>query len=212
MFLVTVDVQARITKKHEVLEIGCGWGSFALEVVRQIGCKYTGITLSEDQLKYAQEKVKEAGFEDQIKLLMCDYRQLPKFQNEMLEAVGHEYMEEFFGCCESLLAEDGIFVLQSNGMVKSSIEHVENIGIHFLQTLLSWRRNFMANKSEILKLGFDEKFIRTWDYYFVYCAAGFKSRTLGDYQVKSLPLCTMHPLIRALCSKLASGIFFFFCL
>ncbi|KAF3782896.1 putative fatty acid methyltransferase [Nymphaea thermarum] len=72
MFLVTVDVQARITKKHEVLEIGCGWGSFAQEVVRQIGCKYTGITLSEEQLKYAQEK-------DQIKFLLCDYRQLPKF-------------------------------------------------------------------------------------------------------------------------------------
>ncbi|KAF3782895.1 Tuberculostearic acid methyltransferase [Nymphaea thermarum] len=156
----------------------------------------------------------------------------------MLEAVGHEYMEEFFGCSESLLAEDGIFVLQfssipdqrynehrrspgfmnvyifpggllpslsrSNGMVKSSIEHVENIGIYFPQTLLSWRRKFIANKSEILKLGFDEKFIRTWDYYFLYCAAGFKSCMLGDYQVKSFPSCTMHPLIKALFSKYSS--------
>ncbi|KAF3782892.1 Tuberculostearic acid methyltransferase [Nymphaea thermarum] len=104
--------KARISKNHEVLEIGCGWGSLALEIVKKIGCRYTGITLSKEQLKYAQEKVKEAGFEDQIKLLLCDYRQLPKFQNEMLEAVGHEYMEEFFGCCESLFSDDGIYVLQ----------------------------------------------------------------------------------------------------
>ncbi|XP_049931110.1 uncharacterized protein LOC116267227 isoform X2 [Nymphaea colorata] len=220
--------KARITNKHEVLEIGCGWGSLALEVVKQTGCRYTGITLSEEQLKYAQEKIKETGFEDQIKLLLCDYRQLPKFQKydriiscEMLEAVGHEYMEEFIGCCESLLAEDGIFVLQfisipdqrynahrrssdfmntyifpggllpslsrvTSAMTTASrlcIEHVENIGIHYLQTLLYWRRNFKENESKILKLGFDEKFIRTWEYYFVYCAAGFKSRTLGNYQV-----------------------------
>ncbi|XP_049937194.1 sphingolipid C9-methyltransferase 1-like [Nymphaea colorata] len=119
MFLVMVDVQARITNNHEVLEIGCGWGSLALEVVKQIGCRYTGIMLSEEQLKYAQEKVKEAGLEDHIKLLLCDYRQLPKFQKYdriiscgMLEVVGHECMGEFFGCCESLLTEDRIFVLQ----------------------------------------------------------------------------------------------------
>ncbi|GAB2294346.1 hypothetical protein Dimus_028554 [Dionaea muscipula] len=51
------------------------------------------------------------------------------------------------------------------------VEHIENIGIHFYQTL------------QIISLGFDEKFIQTWEYYFDYCAAGFKSRTLGNYQV-----------------------------
>jgi cyclopropane fatty-acyl-phospholipid synthase-like methyltransferase len=64
-----------------------------------------------------------------------------------------------------------------------SIEHVENIGYHYYTTLIRWRDNFMANKDKILALGFDEKFIRTWEYYFIYCAAGFKSRTLGDYQI-----------------------------
>lgn len=63
MFMITVDLQARITDKHEVLEIGCGWGSLALEVVRQTGCRYTGITLSEEQLKYAQQRVKTACLE-----------------------------------------------------------------------------------------------------------------------------------------------------
>ncbi|KAG1361485.1 putative Cyclopropane fatty acid synthase [Cocos nucifera] len=146
--------KARIKAKHEILEIGCGWGSLAIEVVRQTGCKYTGITLSEEQL------------------------------NEMIEGVGHEYMEDFFGCCESLLAEDGLFVLQfisipdkrydeyrrSSDFIKEYIfpggcipslsritsamaatsrfcvEHVENIGIHYYETLRYWRNNFMQNK------------------------------------------------------------------
>jgi cyclopropane-fatty-acyl-phospholipid synthase len=56
-------VQARIDKNHEVLEIGCGWGSLAIEVVKRTGCKYTGITLSEEQLKYAEMNVKEAGLQ-----------------------------------------------------------------------------------------------------------------------------------------------------
>ncbi|CAF2076530.1 unnamed protein product [Brassica napus] len=111
--------QARIEKNHEVLEIGCGWGTLAIEVVRRTGCKYTGVTLSIEQLKYAEQKVKEAGLEDRIKFELYDYRQLSdahKYDRiiscEMLEAVGHEFMETFFTHCEAALAEDGIFVLQ----------------------------------------------------------------------------------------------------
>uniref|UniRef100_A0A2N9H4D7 RNA-directed DNA polymerase n=1 Tax=Fagus sylvatica TaxID=28930 RepID=A0A2N9H4D7_FAGSY len=55
--------KAKIDKKHEVLDIGCGWGSFAIEVVKQTGCKYTGITLSKEQLNYAINKVKDAGLQ-----------------------------------------------------------------------------------------------------------------------------------------------------
>lgn len=55
--------QARISKKHHVLEIGFGWGSLAIEVVKRTGCQYTGITLSEKQLRYAEQKVKEAGLQ-----------------------------------------------------------------------------------------------------------------------------------------------------
>ncbi|MQM15712.1 hypothetical protein Taro_048662 [Colocasia esculenta] len=213
--------KARVNNNHDVLEIGCGWGSFAIEIVKRTGCRYTGITLSEEQLKIAKRKAKEAGLEDRVTFLLCDYRQLPSTRNEMLEAVGHEYMEEFFGCCESLLAEDGLFVLQyisipderydeyrrssdfikeyifpggclpslsrvTSAMASASrlcVDHLENIGIHYYQTLIRWRENFMERKSKILELGFDEKFIRTWEYYFIYCAAGFKTRTLGTYQI-----------------------------
>ncbi|XP_076942205.1 uncharacterized protein LOC143612004 [Bidens hawaiensis] len=220
--------KAKVEKNHEVLEIGCGWGTLAIELVKRTGCKYTGITLSEEQLRYAESKVKEAGLQDHIRFMLCNYRQLPqnyKFDRiiscEMLEAVGHEYMEEFFGCCEVALAENGIFVLQyisiadmrydeyrrssdfikeyifpggclpsfsrvTSAMAASSrlcVEHVENIGIHYYQTLRYWRTNFMEKQSKILGLGFDQKFIRTWEYYFDYCAAGFKTHTLGVYQI-----------------------------
>ncbi|KAI0491367.1 hypothetical protein KFK09_025627 [Dendrobium nobile] len=220
--------KAKIESRHEVLEIGFGWGSFALEAVKRTGCKYTGVTLSIEQLKFAKRRVEEAGLQDRITLLLCDYRQLPSSQKydriiscEMIEGVGHEYLGQFFGCCEKLLADHGLIVLQfisipdqryqeyrrssdfikeyifpggclpslsiiTSAMTASSklcIEHVENIGIHYYQTLTCWRNNFMANRSKILSLGFDDKFMRTWDYYFIYCAAGFKSRTLGNYQI-----------------------------
>ncbi|XP_011029772.1 PREDICTED: uncharacterized protein LOC105129420 isoform X2 [Populus euphratica] len=220
--------KAGISKDHEILEIGCGWGTLAIEAVQRTGCKYTGITLSEEQLKHAEMKVKEAGLQDRIAFHLCDYRQLPKTHKydriiscEMIEAVGHEYMEEFFGCCESVLAENGLLVLQfisipeerydeyrqssdfikeyifpggclpsltriTSAMATSSrlcVEHVENIGIHYYQTLKYWRKNFLEKQRKILALGFNEKFIRTWEYYFDYSAAGFKTHTLGNYQV-----------------------------
>ncbi|MCD7469753.1 hypothetical protein HAX54_008934 [Datura stramonium] len=220
--------KAKISAEHHILEIGFGWGCFAVEVVKQTGCKYTGITLSKQQLKYAQLRVEQAGLQDQITFLLCDYRQMPNKEKydriisiEMLEAVGHEFMEEFFTCCESALAEDGLLVLQfisipderydshrrstdfmkeyifpggclpalsrvTSAMAAASrlcVEHLENIGCHYYQTLRCWRKNFLKNKSQIRALGFDDKFIRTWEYYFDYCAAGLKMCAIGDYQV-----------------------------
>ncbi|KAM6557456.1 hypothetical protein CsatB_004475 [Cannabis sativa] len=220
--------KARIDKNHEVLDIGCGWGSLGIEIVKRTGCNYTGITLSEEQLKLAQKKARDAGLQENIKFLLCDYRQLPATYKcdriiscGMLEHVGHKFIEEFFSCCESVLAENGLVVLQfismpddryyeyirSPGFIKEYIfpggslpslsrvtsamatsstlcvEHVENIGIHYYQTLRIWRKNFLENQSKIKALGFNDKFIRTWEYYFDYCASGFKSRTIGDYQI-----------------------------
>nr|GEX41692.1 ARID DNA-binding domain-containing protein [Tanacetum cinerariifolium] len=89
-------------------------GGFTIEIVKQTGCNYTGITLSKEQIVYAKNKVKEAGLQGRIRFLLCDYRQLPntfKYDRiiscEAIEHVGHEYYEEFFASCESLLSEDG---------------------------------------------------------------------------------------------------------
>ncbi|XP_044968567.1 uncharacterized protein LOC123428428 [Hordeum vulgare subsp. vulgare] len=219
--------KAKVERGHHVLDIGFGWGSLAIQVVKQTGCKYTGVTLSEEQLKYAEGKAKEAGLEDHITFLLCDYRKIPPCKYDaiisicMIEHVGHEYLDDFFACCESYLAEDGIMALQfisvpderyeqyrrkpdfikeyifpggclpslsrvMSAMTRSSrfsIEHVENIGPHYYTTLMCWMDNYTANRDKILALGFDEKFIRIWEYYLIFSAACMKARALGDYQV-----------------------------
>lgn len=63
------------------------------------------------------------------------------------------------------------------------VESVENIGAHYAPTLRLWREALFANRGKVKALGFDEVFLRTWDYYFSYCEAGFSTRTLGDLQL-----------------------------
>lgn len=109
--------KAQITKDDHVLEIGCGWGSFAIEAVKKTGCRVTGITLSKEQYDLATKRIAEAGLSDRIEVLIKDYRTLDtKFDKivsiEMLEAVGHEYLGAFFKVCERVLAKNGITVLQ----------------------------------------------------------------------------------------------------
>lgn len=109
--------KAGISKKDHVLEIGCGWGSFAVEAVKRTGCRVTGITLSEAQYAHALKRVKAEGLDDRITLQLCDYRKMTgTFDKivsiEMLEAVGHKYLGTFFTQCDRLLAPGGIAVLQ----------------------------------------------------------------------------------------------------
>ncbi len=109
--------KARIGAGDHVLEIGCGWGGFALEAVRRCGCRVTGITLSRDQHRLARERVREAGLQERIDILFHDYRSIRgRFDKivsiEMLEAVGHGYFGAFFKRLDRLLAPGGIAVIQ----------------------------------------------------------------------------------------------------
>ena len=108
---------AGIGQEDHVLEIGCGWGGFAMEVVRRTGCRVTGITISEAQLQLAQERVNAAGMQERITLRLQDYRDLEGQYDhivsiEMLEAVGHEYFGVFFRKCADVLKPGGRLVLQ----------------------------------------------------------------------------------------------------
>ncbi len=109
--------KARLQPSHNVLEIGSGWGAFAIEAARSTGCRVTTITLSEEQLAYAQRRVREEGLEELVTVLLCDYREIQgSFDRivsiEMLEAVGHEHLGQFFEICDRLLKPDGIVALQ----------------------------------------------------------------------------------------------------
>jgi cyclopropane-fatty-acyl-phospholipid synthase len=91
--------KAKIEPHHHVLEIGSGWGSFAIEAVRQTGCRVTTVTISQAQYQLAQQRIAEAGLTDKIDLQLCDYRHLTgQFDRivsiEMIEAVGHDYLPD----------------------------------------------------------------------------------------------------------------------
>lgn len=75
-------------------------------------------------------------------------------------------------------------ILRSLGRVTSmSMTHCEDIGIHYALTLAEWRRRFQAAREEVRRLGFDERFMRMWDYYLAYCEGGFRERYIGDVQL-----------------------------
>jgi cyclopropane-fatty-acyl-phospholipid synthase len=119
---------ARIKAWDHVLEIGTGWGSFAIEAVRRTGCRVTSLTLSVEQKELAEKRIAVAGFEDHITVLLCDYRALPTpevlydkvVSIEMLEAVGKEYLTAYFQCVDKLLKPNGgIAVFQCITMPES---------------------------------------------------------------------------------------------
>jgi len=110
--------KARIREGDHVLEIGCGWGGFAVEAVKRTGCRVTGITVSETQYQFARRRVRAEGLEDRIEILLTDYRHVAGRYDrivsiEMLEAVGHDYFGTFFARCDRLLNPDGLVVLQT---------------------------------------------------------------------------------------------------
>ncbi len=109
--------RAQIGPKHHVLEIGSGWGSFAMLAAEQTGCRVTSLTLSEEQHQLATARVAAAGLSDRVNIELCDYRDVEgTFDRlvsiEMLEAVGHEYLDAFFQRCDELLKPDGLAVFQ----------------------------------------------------------------------------------------------------
>ncbi|OTA97405.1 hypothetical protein M434DRAFT_26708 [Hypoxylon sp. CO27-5] len=105
---------ARIKPTDHVLEIGTGWGSFAIEAVKKTGCRVTSLTLSKEQKILAEQRIKEAGYSSRIDVLLSDYRNLPDTVEydkivsiEMLEAVGQEYLSTYFACVDRVLKKKG---------------------------------------------------------------------------------------------------------
>lgn len=108
----------RIRPDDEVLEIGSGWGGFSMHAVKHYGCRVTTVTISDQQYAEAAARIEQAGLQDRIRLLLCDYRNVRgTFDRiasiEMLEAVGDRYVDGFFACCDRLLEPHGLLGLQA---------------------------------------------------------------------------------------------------
>lgn len=224
--LETVIDKAQIKPHHHILEIGSGWGSFAIQAAQQTGCRVTTLTLSQKQQKLTLEKIEAAGLSERIKVLLRDYRDIRGRYDrivsiEMLEAVGHAYLGTFFERCDALLKPGGRAVLQVitipdqyydayrhgedwirkyifpgghlpsllalNKVLKThtrfSIEHLENIGIHYTRTLREWHSKFNQHIEDVRKLGFSHSFERKWRYYLNFCEASFATRMLNNLQL-----------------------------
>jgi cyclopropane-fatty-acyl-phospholipid synthase len=222
-----------------VLEIGTGWGGFALHAAEKYRCEVTTTTISQQQYDYAKAKIEAAGLSRRIHLLRSDYRELTgKYDKlvsiEMIEAVGHQYYDTFFQVCGQYLKDDGLMAIQAitiadhafeqhknsvdfikryifpgscipsvtallDAMSRSSdlrLHHMEDITPHYATTLRMWRERFFDNLDQVRGLGFEDAFIRMWDYYLSYCEGGFMERYIGNVQlVFSKPLTRRFPRI-----------------
>jgi cyclopropane-fatty-acyl-phospholipid synthase len=110
--------KADLKPTDRVLEIGCGWGSFAIMAAKEIGCHVTGITISEEQRDFVVKRVKDLGLDSKVNIQLLDYRKLEgEFDKivsiEMIEAVGHKYLGTFFRVCDRLLKPNGKIVIQA---------------------------------------------------------------------------------------------------
>ncbi|MBS1888222.1 MAG: class I SAM-dependent methyltransferase [Actinobacteria bacterium] len=108
----------RLGPDTHLLEIGTGWGGMAIHAARTTGCRVTTTTISRAQHELASARVRAAGLEDRITILLQDYRDLDGTYDrlvsvEMIEAVGWQYFDEYFRTCDRLLADDGLFLLQA---------------------------------------------------------------------------------------------------
>ena len=231
----------QLTAEDHLVEIGTGWGSMAIHAAKHYGCKVTTTTISEEQFAWAERRVREEGLEDKITLLKKDYRALEgQFDKlvsiEMIEAVGHQFLNTYIETCSRLLKDDGIALIQAITIddqryeqAKNEVDfikryifpgsfipcvtaisqavsrasdmkmiHMEDITPHYARTLDAWRQRFFSNKEQIKALGYDDTFIRLWDFYFAYCEGGFAERVIGDVQlIFAKPLNRRPPLLGA---------------
>ena len=111
-----------IKQNQKVLDIGCGWGSLAIDIAKSTHCEVTGITLSKNQFDYCKKKAKELNLENQVTFKLIDYRELnEKFDRivsvGMFEHVGRKFYKKFFKKVENLLNDNGISLIHTIGSV-----------------------------------------------------------------------------------------------
>ena len=216
----------RLQPGDRVLEIGTGWGGFALHAAARCGCHVTTTTISREQFALANARVAAAGLQDRITILSQDYRELAGQYDklvsiEMVEAIGAQYLDGYFAQLGALLTPDGLALVQAitiedhryaqalravdfikrhvfpgsfipsiaamlAAKTRSSnlaLVQLEDFGDSYARTLHAWRQRFFARLPEVRALGFDDRFIRLWEFYLAYCEGGFRERSIGVAQL-----------------------------
>lgn len=202
---------------QRLLEIGCGWGAIAEMATRDLGVRATGLTLSDEQLAYAQGRLHAAGLHEQADLRLQDYRDHQAAQPydglvsiEMFEAVGEAYWPAYFetvarqlksggrACIQTITIRDELwaryrrstdFIQQyifPGGLLPSPsafrqaaeraglvVERAFSFGADYAETLKRWREAFLRHEPQVREQGFDERFVRMWEFYLAYCEAAF---------------------------------------
>jgi len=217
----------RLTAADHVLEIGTGWGGWGLYAAREYGCRVTSLTISQQQYDLARERIAVAGLSDRIEVRLQDYRDLPTGERfdklvsiEMLEAVGHRYLEDWCRVVARAVKPDGLMALQFitcadnrydeirrgvdfiqkhvfpgslllsvnriNDLLASTggfvLHGLDDMGQDYARTLRTWREAFNQRTDAVQALGFDERFLRKWNYYLAYCEAAFAMRNISVVQ------------------------------
>jgi len=222
-----------------LLEIGTGWGSMALYAAQNYGCKVTTTTLSKEQFAFTRQRIDALGLQDQVTLLLEDYRDLTGQYDklvsiEMIEAVGHHFLPTYFKQCAHLLKSNGLMLLQAITIrdqryeqAKNNVDfiqryifpggalpcvqkmleivsrdtdmnllHMEDFGLHYARTLRLWHENFRRAHGRLVELGYDQYFLRLWEFYLCYCEGGFLERTIGTAQLLlAKPAAAPEPLL-----------------
>ena len=224
--LETLASKAGLRQGDRVLEIGCGWGSFAIHAAKTRGCRVTALTVSEAQHRLATERVRAAGVAHLVEVRLEDWRDTRGTWDrivsiEMFEAVGRRWWSPWFQALDRLLAPGGVVAFQAichpdrgfeayarhrdwiekrifpgsllgclrvftDVLARDTslrVHHVEDVGPDYAETLLRWRERFMARLDGVKALGFDDGFVRTWEYYLAVCEGAFRARHLSDLQI-----------------------------
>ncbi len=201
---------------QRVLEIGCGWGALAEMATTEFGAHIAGVTLSHEQLAFANARMQKLGVADRADLRLQDYRDIQDgpydaiCSIEMVEAVGREYWPTYFqaisrllktggkACVQSIVIDDKYFdqYIASTDFIQQYIfpggclpcpsefrrqAHAAGLdvvdefafGQDYAETLKRWRATFLQERARVLQAGFDERFIRIWEFYLAYCEAAF---------------------------------------
>ena len=126
---------------QHLLDVGCGWGALAIHAARYYGCRVTAATISREQYEYARARVEAEGLEDQVEILLRDYRELTGQYDkvtaiEVIEAVGWEFFPLFFQRLRELVAADGLVLLQAITTIDDRTYEVDKASRSFATTFI----------------------------------------------------------------------------